>query len=236
MVTLHRLLLIAIVALAMLGFLGPARADEFGDAVAGLGADGFAEKGQAIVTLGKLGDPRAIPVLQALSDDRLRKAPDGHVIIVSDLTAIEMFSLLARKQRENRLSPADLLTAQVDFLTHVEREYLSVALDSPLLIQARALVNLHPLRALDAVQLAAWRANTLLQTPLTFVSGDNNLLSVARAEGFAIGHIFDTSRYANHAARGFQPGNGFKRAVSRKSMISTRSRSRMGAILKRLPP
>src|SRR5882672_5899496 len=69
----------------MLGGLGPARADEFGDAVTGLGADGFAEKGQAIATLGKLGDPRAIPVLQALSDDRLRKAPDGHVFIVSTI-------------------------------------------------------------------------------------------------------------------------------------------------------
>src|SRR5215471_16911745 len=78
----QRLLKFVVVVLA-LNFASPARADEFADAVAGLGADGFAEKGQAIAALGKLGDPRAIPVLQALSDDRLRKAPDGSVVVVS---------------------------------------------------------------------------------------------------------------------------------------------------------
>jgi urea transport system permease protein len=68
----------------LLGGFGSARADEFGDALTGLAAEGFAEKGQAIAALGKLGDPRAIAVLQALGDDRLRLAPDSHVIIVSN--------------------------------------------------------------------------------------------------------------------------------------------------------
>ena len=40
--------------------------------VAGLGGDSFADKEKAIVALGKLGDPRAVPILQALGDDRLR--------------------------------------------------------------------------------------------------------------------------------------------------------------------
>src|SRR5262249_34316952 len=64
LVILRRFLLAAIAALALLGSFGPAQADEFGDAVAGLAADGFAEKGQAIAALGKSGDPRAIPILQ----------------------------------------------------------------------------------------------------------------------------------------------------------------------------
>src|SRR5437763_4305727 len=59
----------------------PAMADPFGEAVARLGSDDFAEKEQAILALGKLGDPRAAPVLSALGDGRLLKAPDGRVVI-----------------------------------------------------------------------------------------------------------------------------------------------------------
>jgi len=110
----------------------------------------------------------------------------GHVIVIADLTPVEMFSVLARKRRENTLSASDLTIAQTDFLGHVEREYLSVSLDAPLLTQARILVNLYPLRALDATQLAAaLRFTTMLGEPITFVSADNNLLAAAAAEGFA---------------------------------------------------
>ena len=35
--------------------------DQFADAVAELGGDSFAAKGKAVVALGKLGDPRAVP-------------------------------------------------------------------------------------------------------------------------------------------------------------------------------
>jgi urea transport system permease protein len=59
-----------------------ARAGDFAETVAGLGGDGFAAKEQAIVALGKLGDPRAVPILQALSNDRLRRAADGRVVLV----------------------------------------------------------------------------------------------------------------------------------------------------------
>ena len=61
----------------------PARADDFAAAVAGLGGDGFAAKEKAIVALGKLGDPRAVPILQALGDDRLRRAADGRIVVVT---------------------------------------------------------------------------------------------------------------------------------------------------------
>ncbi len=83
------------------------------------------------------------------------EANAGHVIIIADLTSVEMFSLLARKQREHGISAPDLTAAQTDFLLQFEREYLSVPLDTFVLTQARVLVNRHPLRALDAIQLAA---------------------------------------------------------------------------------
>jgi urea transport system permease protein len=67
----------------------PARADEFAALVSALGADGFAEKQQAVVGLGKLGDGRAVAVLTALKDGRLIMAPDGRVLIAHPVKPID---------------------------------------------------------------------------------------------------------------------------------------------------
>jgi urea transport system permease protein len=61
----------------------PARAEDLAGAVAGLGGDGFAAKEKAVAALGKLGDPRAVPILHALRDDRLRRASDGRVVMLA---------------------------------------------------------------------------------------------------------------------------------------------------------
>ena len=109
----------------------------------------------------------------------------GHVIIISDLTPVEMFSVLARRQRERSISPSDVTAAQNDMLLHVEKEYLSVPLESDVLVQARRLVSQHVLRTLDAIQLScALKALTTLGEKMTFVSADKNLLIAAAAEGF----------------------------------------------------
>ena len=63
----------------------PAWAEDLTGAVAGLGGEGFAAKEKAILALGKSGDPRAVPVLKALGEDRLRKTPDGRVVIVNTI-------------------------------------------------------------------------------------------------------------------------------------------------------
>ncbi len=60
----------------------PARAEDLGALITGLGGASFADKEKAIVALGKSGDPRAVPILQAMGGDRLRKTPDGRVVIV----------------------------------------------------------------------------------------------------------------------------------------------------------
>jgi urea transport system permease protein len=78
------LLRLAGIVLVFLGTALPASADPFTDAITGLAADGFAEKEQAIVALGRLGDPRAVPVLTALADGKLSKAPDGRVVMADN--------------------------------------------------------------------------------------------------------------------------------------------------------
>ncbi|EHL96144.1 urea ABC transporter, permease protein UrtB [Acetobacteraceae bacterium AT-5844] len=59
----------------------PLRAQEsFESGVAGL-AGGFAAQAEAVERLGALGDPRAVPILRALSEGKLQKSPDGVLAI-----------------------------------------------------------------------------------------------------------------------------------------------------------
>jgi hypothetical protein len=51
----------------VLAAASPARADDFVALVGNLGGGSFAEKERVIAALGTLGDPRAVPILQALS-------------------------------------------------------------------------------------------------------------------------------------------------------------------------
>jgi urea transport system permease protein len=65
----------------------PLRAQEgFDSAAAGL-AGGFAAQAEAVDRLGALGDPRALPVLRALSEGRLQKTPEG-VLVISGREAL----------------------------------------------------------------------------------------------------------------------------------------------------
>ena len=74
----HLAVLVLILFLAAL----PAHAEDFGGIVTGLGGDSFAAKEKAVAALGKSAEPRAVPILKALGDDRLRKTSDGRVVII----------------------------------------------------------------------------------------------------------------------------------------------------------
>lgn len=111
----------------------------------------------------------------------------ANIIVIAAVTLVEMFSLLARRVREDTLPVANATALGNVFLLHTEKEYLTVPVDSHVLVQARALVERHPLRTLDAIQLAsAQRAGTILGEAMTFVSSDRNLLTAAHAEGLLI--------------------------------------------------
>jgi predicted nucleic acid-binding protein len=108
----------------------------------------------------------------------------GNTILISELTTVEVCSAIGRKRRLKELSPADSSQLRGEFLTHVDEEYLAFPIDAPILARARDLVDKHPLRTLDAVQLAsALEATVVLGEPLTFVSADTNLLAAAALEG-----------------------------------------------------
>jgi uncharacterized protein len=111
----------------------------------------------------------------------------GNVIVISELTVVEVFSVLARRVREGSLTPTRGQILRDNFLLHSEKEYLVIAMDSPLLMHARNLVTQYPLRTLDSIQLASvHRAVSTLDEKMVVVSADSNLLIVATAEGFQV--------------------------------------------------
>ncbi|MBR0672256.1 urea ABC transporter permease subunit UrtB [Neoroseomonas soli] len=71
---------IAILLLVLLAPLAGHAQDAFEAALAGLGG-GFAQQAEAAERLGMLGDPRAVPILRALSDGRLLRAGDGALLV-----------------------------------------------------------------------------------------------------------------------------------------------------------
>lgn len=109
----------------------------------------------------------------------------NNIVVISEIAAVELVSAFARRRRDGSLTPAAFLLLRNNFLLHTEREYLVVGITSAILSETSRLVASHPLRTLDAIQLACAldSVQTLGATP-TFVSADRNLRAAAAAEGF----------------------------------------------------
>lgn len=61
-------------------------------------------------------------------------ASAGNIIVISELTLVEMYSVFARRIREGTLSPYRANILRNNFLLHVKNEYLVVAIEGSLLI------------------------------------------------------------------------------------------------------
>jgi len=122
----------------------------------------------------------------ALADPTL-----GHTIITVQVSVVEVVSALRRHVREGLLSEEDAHQLGADFDGLCATEYRVVAVSALVITQACQLLTRHPLRAYDAVQLAAALiANAALLAgalpPLTLLSADARLLHIASVEGLSI--------------------------------------------------
>lgn len=114
----------------------------------------------------------------------------GNVIMTARLSAVEIFSALNRRRREANINTQTYLQLASEVVLIFATEYRLVELTPDIVDRARELLERHPLRAYDAVQLAAALiANATLITaslrPLTFLSADDRLLQAAQVEGLA---------------------------------------------------
>jgi uncharacterized protein len=115
----------------------------------------------------------------------------GHTSLTARNTMVEVYSALARRRREGSVPAADCAVAAQAFAAHSVTEYDFIELDLNVITLARDLLERHPLRAYDAVQLAsaliADRALQAAQLPaLVFLAADDPLNAVAAAEGLTI--------------------------------------------------
>jgi predicted nucleic acid-binding protein len=114
----------------------------------------------------------------------------NHLLFTSRLSQIEVYSALNRRVREGRLSAIDYKSIVVDFDSLCDTEYQLVEINRGIVNRTRQLLEQHPLRAYDAVQLAtALLTNEALLDsgipPLTFLCADDRLLAAASGEGLS---------------------------------------------------
>lgn len=111
----------------------------------------------------------------------------GNPIMISDLTAVESFSIYARLHREQRISTTLQRRLRSLLIEHMRQYYIMLPLTKAVLVEAQSLVSTHPLKAADAIQLAtALQARRVLRQPITFVTADKQLRTAAFNEGFTV--------------------------------------------------
>lgn len=118
----------------------------------------------------------------------------AHVFFSAMITITEVSAAIGIIQRVGRISKRQRNIAFKRFMNESSR-YQFIPVTDSLLVQAANLAQQHPLKAYDAVQLAAAlfikaRVESNGHS-LTFISGDKKLLTAAKAEGLQIDNPFD---------------------------------------------
>ena len=115
---------------------------------------------------------------------------NSNIISTSRLSVIEVFSAFNRRVHQGILSTVDYMRVTTDFEVLCRTEYEFAELTTPVIERACRILENHPLRAYDAVQLASAMItnDTLISTgeqPLIFLAADIRLLNAAQVEGLA---------------------------------------------------
>lgn len=147
-------------------------------------------------------EPGSTWVRQLLDAQDSGSAPARHLILVAEVTRVEVAAGLAILERVGRIRRAQRVREYQRFTSHLSQRYAIIPLTTNDYVTVAHLTQHHPLKAYDAVQLAvALRYGLVLaEHPFTFVSGDATLLTAARAEGLATESPFD------HVTPEEQPG------------------------------
>jgi uncharacterized protein len=137
----------------------------------------------------KFWDASAVLPLVALeketADCRTLLAEDSDIVVWL-LTPVEVISALTRRLREKSLKPIEFSRAK-EQLAALERAWSEVISVERVRERARRLLETHPLRAADSLQLAA-ALLTFEETPegCPFVTLDRRLGGAAEKEGFHV--------------------------------------------------
>lgn len=134
-------------------------------------------------------------VTRYVTEPGRERAARSPVVVIADMSQVEVSSAIWRKQRMGELSPGQarvLVDAFLDDLSSSQQPsreaavtYLPVSTSTGVLDAAVSLCGVHGLRAYDAVQLAcALLARAADPTVTVFITHDVALHRAAAAEGF----------------------------------------------------
>ncbi len=111
---------------------------------------------------------------------------DDPALLVWALTPTEVFSALSRKRREGVLTQAVVLESR-HRLSLLTADWMEVNDLDAVKMRAHRLLEVHPLRAADALQLAAGLVGVFDQPEgFEFVTFDGALGAAAKQEGFSV--------------------------------------------------
>ena len=109
---------------------------------------------------------------------------DNLQIVVLDIALIEARSAVRRRQREGDISGADADRVLEQIEEDATTSFLLQPSTSAVMEEAARLIDRHPLRAYDALQLAGCLVvRHQMPGPLTFVCADTRLCEAASLEG-----------------------------------------------------
>ncbi len=139
-------------------------------------------------------EPGSIWIRQQCDQRDLGTGEKLNLITVGEIALVEVSAAFAILVRRNILPKRFAERAYRRFISDFQDEYDLTRITAASLLTAARLAQRYPLKAYDAVQLSlALHANALLNTDglsLTLVSGDDQLLQAAQAEGLAADNPF----------------------------------------------
>ena len=111
----------------------------------------------------------------------------GHNIFIAQITRAEIVSAASRRKREGTVTARTVHAIRLMVDRHARQEYREIGLADQIIQRAQDLLEVYPLRAYDAVQLAcALEVNIGLESSgfesLIFISSDLKLLETAGLE------------------------------------------------------
>lgn len=125
-------------------------------------------------------------VRETTTDALLREIDRDSAIVTWWGTRVECASALARLSRDGQLSATDVRAA-IARLDAMSQEWVEVPAIDDVRVQARRLLRAHPLRAADALQLAAAIvASDYAPGTMALLTLDTRLGSAADLEGFPV--------------------------------------------------
>lgn len=138
-------------------------------------------------------EPGSTWVRQLIEEQYPQNGQAQHVILISEITRVEVAAGLAIIERVGRIRRTEREREYRRFISQLVQRYTVIPVTTETLETAARLTQPYPLKAYDAVQLATALhvRQALADQLLTFVCGDRSLLAAAQSEQLTVENPFE---------------------------------------------